>query len=134
MGLCGLQIPFGWFLTVWISEPVTSVDTVFWPQPARSNLGRPMGQSQVYKYLPGRLYPLLLETTSLPGRNNSDGISGTTLTSLQPEGWVTSKVPTPSPLSTNKKVPEFSHPGPSLLIQALPFGLFSQYTGTPGNR
>ena len=37
-------------------------------------------------------------------------------------------VPTPSPHSTNKEVPEFSHPGPSLPIQALPFGLFSQYT------
>ena len=54
--------------------------------------------------------------------NNSDGISGTTLTSLQPEEWITSKVPTLSPHSTNKEVPEFSHPGPSLPIQALPFG------------
>ena len=34
------QIPFGWFLSIWISEPVISVDTVFWPQPAWSNLGK----------------------------------------------------------------------------------------------
>ena len=56
VGLCGndprSQIPFGWFLTVWISEPLASVDTVFWPQPAWLNLDRPMGQSQVYKNLP----------------------------------------------------------------------------------
>ena len=35
VGLCGndrrSQIPFGWFLTVWISDPVISVDTVFGP-------------------------------------------------------------------------------------------------------
>ena len=35
VGLCGndlmSQIAFGWFLTVWIGEPVTSVDTVFGP-------------------------------------------------------------------------------------------------------
>ena len=35
VGLCGndprSQIPFGWFLTMWISEPVISVDTVFGP-------------------------------------------------------------------------------------------------------
>ena len=44
VGLCGndprSQIPFGWFLTMWISEPVIRVDTVFWPQPAWSNLGK----------------------------------------------------------------------------------------------
>ena len=41
--LCGndtrSEIPFGWFLSMWISEPVISVDTVFWPQPAWFNLG-----------------------------------------------------------------------------------------------
>ena len=44
VGLCGndprSQIPFGWFLTMWISEPVISVDTFFWPQPAWTNLGK----------------------------------------------------------------------------------------------
>ena len=35
------------------------------------------------------------------------------------------KLPTPSPHLTNKEVPEFSHSGPSLPVQALPFGLFT---------
>ena len=76
--------------------------------------------SGVYKNLPGRLYPPLLEMTSLTRQekwlstlNNSDGISGTALTLPQPEEWITSKVPTPSPHSTNKEVPQFSHTGPS---------------------
>ena len=30
----------------------------------------------------------------------------------------------------NQQVPEFAHPGPSLPIQALPSGLFSQYMGS----
>ena len=35
------------------------------------------------------------------------------------------KLPTPSPHSTNKEVPEFSRPRPSIPVQALPFGLFT---------
>ena len=74
VGFCGndmSQIPFGWFPTVWISEPVASVDTGILHQPAGSNLGHPRGQPQVYMNLTGRLHPPLPETTSLtssPGR------------------------------------------------------------------
>ena len=108
VGLCGnelrSQIPFVWSLTVWIIEPVISVNSVFWPQPAWSNMGRPMGQSQVYKKSNRKDIPspsgndqfdqVARQEKWLSTLNNSDGISGTTLTSLQPEEWITSKVPT----------------------------------------
>ena len=44
------QIPFGWFLTMWISEPVISVHTVFWPQPAWSNLGKGVARPLLEPY------------------------------------------------------------------------------------
>ena len=42
--------------------------------------------------------------------NDSAGISGTTWTSLQPEEWLTSRLHTPSPLSTNKEMPAPTKP------------------------
>ena len=92
VGLCGndlrSQIPFGWFPTVWISEPVTSIDTVFLPQPACSNLGRPRGQPQVLYEAPSKATPSLSGNNQfdqvsrqenwLSTLNDSVGISGTT--------------------------------------------------------
>ena len=37
------QIPFGWFPTVWISEPVTSVDTGIFAPTCLFKLGPPYG-------------------------------------------------------------------------------------------
>ena len=55
--------------------------------------------------------------------NNSNWETlGIILTSLQQREWITS---TPSPLSTNKEVPEFSCPVSSPPVQSLPFGLFT---------
>ena len=117
MGLCEndlrSQIPFGWFLTVWISEPVTSVDTVFFCP----NLP---GQTLAILWDSSKFIRISQEGYTSPSRNdqfdqvarqekwlstlnNSNGISGTKLTSLQPEEWLTSKVPTPSPHSYQQR-------------------------------
>ena len=68
----GRRFPLEGFLTVWISEPVTSVDTgIFYPNLPVQTWATLRARRKVYMNLPGRLHPPLPETTSLtrsPGR------------------------------------------------------------------
>ena len=52
--LCGndprSQIPFGWFLTMWISEPVTSVDSVFMAPTCLVKLGQRSSKTLLEPY------------------------------------------------------------------------------------
>ena len=85
---------------------------VFLHQPAGSNLGHPsfIWTSQEGYTLPFRKRPVLQAGFWFSILNDSDGISGTTWTSLQPEEWLTSRLHTPSPLSTNKEMPAPTKP------------------------
>ena len=88
VGLCGndlrSQIPFGWFPTVWISEPFNSVDTGFFAPTCLFKLGPP----QVLYEPPRKATPspsgndqsdqVSRQENCLSTLNDSDGISGTT--------------------------------------------------------
>ena len=109
----GHRSPLDGFLLCGSVDLSPVLTLVFLHQPACSNLGRPKGQPQV-------LYEPPRKATPSPSGNNqfdqfsrqvfwfsilndSDGISGTTGTSLQPEEWLTSRLHTPSPFQSTRK-------------------------------